>query len=186
MKIHKTDFPGLLLIEPRVFGDARGYFFESYNQSKFEEAGLKFSFVQDNFSKSIKGTIRGLHFQINPYAQGKLCQVIKGEVLDVAVDLRVNSPTFGKVFSVVLSEENHLQLWIPEGFAHGFSVLSEEAIFHYKCTNFYHKESERILLYNDVSLNIDWKVENPIVSEKDKEGKSFSELPNYFFYEDKK
>ena len=180
MKIHKTEFPGLLIIEPDVFGDQRGYFFESYNKQKFEANELHLNFVQDNFSKSKKGTIRGLHFQIEPYAQGKLCQVIKGEVLDVAVDLRKNSPTYGKHFPIILSEENHLQLWIPIGFAHGFSVLSDEAIFHYKCTNFYNKESERILRYDDADLAIDWKVENPIVSEKDRNGSLFSELPVYF------
>jgi len=180
MKIHKTEFPGLLIIEPDVFGDQRGYFFESYNKQKFEANYLHLNFVQDNLSKSIKGTIRGLHFQIEPYAQGKLCQVIKGEVLDVAVDLRKNSPTYGKHFPIILSEENHLQLWIPIGFAHGFSVLSDEAIFHYKCTNFYNKESERILRYDDADLAIDWKVENPIVSEKDRNGSLFSELPVYF------
>lgn len=180
MKIHKTDFPGLLVIEPDVFGDQRGYFFESYNKLEFESNDLNFNFVQDNFSKSVKGTIRGLHFQIEPYAQGKLCQVIKGEVLDVTVDLRKNSPTFGEHFSLKLSEENHLQLWIPVGFAHGFSVLSDDAIFHYKCTNFYNKASERILRYNDPNLAIDWEVENPIVSEKDMNGQLFSELPIYF------
>jgi len=182
MKIHKTEFPDLLVIEPDVFGDERGYFFESYNKAKFELNGLDLNFVQDNFSKSVQGTIRGLHFQINPFAQGKLCQVIKGEVLDVAVDLRFNSPTFGKHFSLKLSEQNHLQLWIPEGFAHGFSVLSEEAIFHYKCTNFYNKESERVIIYNDSDLGIDWLVENPIVSEKDKSGMLFKDLPKYFIY----
>ena len=180
MKIHKTEFPGLLIIEPDVFGDQRGYFFESYNKLKFEANDLHLNFVQDNFSKSIKGTIRGLHFQIEPYAQGKLCQVIEGEVLDVAVDLRKNSPTFGKHFSINLSEENHLQLWIPVGFAHGFSVLSDDAIFHYKCTNFYNRESERILRYDDPDLGIDWKVENPIVSEKDRNGEFFKDLPTYF------
>jgi dTDP-4-dehydrorhamnose 3,5-epimerase len=182
MKIHKTEFPDLLVIEPDVFGDERGYFFESYNKAKFELNGLDLNFVQDNFSKSVQGTIRGLHFQINPFAQGKLCQVIKGEVLDVAVDLRFNSPTFGKHFSLKLSEQNHLQLWIPEGFAHGFSVLSEEAIFHYKCTNFYNKESERVIIYNDSDLGIEWLVENPIVSEKDKTGMFFKDLQKYFIY----
>ncbi len=184
MKIHKTDFPGLLIIEPQVFGDQRGYFFESFNKMRFEENGLNINFVQDNFSKSVKSTIRGLHFQIKPYAQGKLCQVIRGEVLDVAVDLRKNSPTYGKYFSQILSEENHLQLWIPEGFAHGFSVLSDEAIFHYKCSNYYDKASERILRYDDPTLNIDWHVKNPIVSEKDLSGQYFNQLPYYFFFEE--
>lgn len=183
MKINKTEFPGLLLIEPKVFEDDRGYFFESYNKSNFESEGLNLNFVQDNFSKSTKGTIRGLHFQINPFAQGKLCQVISGKVLDIAVDLRINSPTFGKYYSIVLSEENHLQLYIPEGFAHGFSVLSEEAIFHYKCTNFYNRESERVIRFDDPDLKINWNVEYPIVSEKDLKGSFFSELPTYFIYE---
>jgi dTDP-4-dehydrorhamnose 3,5-epimerase len=185
MKIYKTEFPGLLVIEPDVFHDQRGYFFEAFNRYKFDSQNLHLNFVQDNISKSMKGTIRGLHFQIEPYAQAKLCFVVRGEVHDVVVDLRKNSPTFGKHFSVILSEENHLQLFIPVGFAHGFSVLSDEAIFQYKCTNFYNKESERILRYNDPALRIDWKVENPIVSEKDKNGESFSELPTYFEYGEK-
>ncbi len=185
MKIHKTEFPGLLIIESEVFGDERGYFYESYNQNKFLSHGLDIEFVQDNFSKSVRGTIRGLHFQIEPFGQGKLCSVIKGEVLDIAVDLRVNSPTYGKYFSQILSEENFTQIWIPVGFAHGFSVLSDEAIFHYKCSNFYNKESERILRFDDPTLNIDWKVDKPIVSEKDRSGMFFSELPQYFFFEEK-
>lgn len=186
MKIYKTEFPGLLLIEPQIFSDNRGYFFESYNKSRFENEKLNLNFVQDNFSKSTKGTIRGLHFQIKPFAQGKLCQVIKGEVLDVAVDLRLNSPTFGKYYSIILSEENHLQLYIPEGFAHGFSVLSNEAIFHYKCTNYYNRESERTIIFNDPELKINWRIENPVVSEKDRNGSYFSDLPSYFIYEEDK
>ena len=183
MKIYKTEFPGLLLIEPKVFSDQRGYFFESYNKSKFDDEGLKLNFVQDNISKSVYGTIRGLHFQINPFAQGKLCQVIKGEVLDVVVDLRKGSPTYGKHYSVVLSEENHLQLWVPEGFAHGFSVLSEEAVFHYKCTNFYNRDSERVIRFNDPDLKINWQIDNPIVSEKDMQGLLLSDIPTYFTYQ---
>lgn len=182
MKIRRTEFPGLLVIEPDVYNDQRGYFFESYNKQRFDSHNLHLNFVQDNISKSKKGTVRGLHFQIEPFAQGKLCFVVKGEVLDVVVDLRKNSPTFGKHFSLILSEENHLQLFIPVGFAHGFSVLTDEAIFQYKCTNYYNKESERILRYNDPALAIDWKVENPIVSEKDKNGQLLSELPTYFEY----
>ncbi len=183
MKIYKTEFPGLLLIEPKVFSDQRGYFFESYNKSKFDDEGLKLNFVQDNISKSVYGTIRGLHFQINPFAQGKLCQVIKGEVLDVVVDLRKGSPTYGKHYSVILSEENHLQLWVPEGFAHGFSVLSEEAVFHYKCTNFYNRDSERVIRFNDPDLKINWQIDNPIVSEKDMQGLLLSDIPTYFTYQ---
>ena len=132
-----------------MFGDERGYFFESYNEDTYHKAGIDLLFVQDNISKSKKGTIRGLHYQVGDMAQGKLCKVIFGKVLDVAVDIRFGSPTFGKYFSSELSEENHTQLWIPPGFAHGFSVLSEEAIFSYKCTALYSKEHERAILFND-------------------------------------
>ena len=182
MKVQKTNIPGLLIITPDVFGDERGYFFESYNYNKFKSASLELNFVQDNISKSKKGTIRGLHYQIGEFAQGKFCQVIKGKVLDVAVDIRFNSPTFGEYYSVELSEENHTQFWIPPGFAHGFSVLSDEAIFMYKCTNFYSKEHERAIIFNDKDLNIDWKTDNPIVSEKDKLAKAFSEIDKDFLY----
>lgn len=167
MEVIKTEIDGLLVIKPNVFGDERGYFFESYNEESYRNAGIDLSFVQDNISKSKKGTIRGLHYQIGNKAQGKLCKVIYGKVLDVAVDIRFGSPTFGKYFSSELSEENHTQLWIPPGFAHGFSVLSEEAIFSYKCTALYSKEHERSIIFNDSSLNINWKVDSPIVSKKD-------------------
>ncbi len=139
-------------------------------------------FVQDNISKSRKGTVRGLHYQVGENAQGKLCQVIEGEVLDVAVDIRFGSPTFGKHFSLILNSENKLQLWIPPGFAHGFSVLSDEAIFSYKCTNYYSKAHERTIIYNDPDLKIDWKVESPIVSEKDLQASKFKDIEKDFIF----
>ncbi|MEO6694177.1 MAG: dTDP-4-dehydrorhamnose 3,5-epimerase, partial [Ignavibacteria bacterium] len=142
MKIIKSEIGGLLVIEPDFFPDERGFFFESYNKKKYKQAGLNYDFVQDNISKSQKGTIRGLHYQVGQFAQGKLCQVIAGSVIDVAVDVRFGSPTFGKHFTVELTGENHKQIWIPPGFAHGFSVLSDEAIFSYKCTAPYSKKDE--------------------------------------------
>lgn len=182
MEVIKTEIEGLLIIKPKVFGDERGYFFESYNEQSYKLAGIDFNFVQDNISKSKKGTIRGLHYQIGDKAQGKLCKVIYGKVLDVAVDIRFGSPTFGKYFSSELSEENHTQLWIPPGFAHGFSVLSDEAIFAYKCTAVYSKEHERAIIFNDHDLNIDWKVDNPIVSKKDLKSPSFKDISKDFIY----
>lgn len=182
MEIVKTDFDGLLIIKPKVFGDERGYFFESYNEHVFSSADVKFNFIQDNISKSKKGTVRGLHYQINKHAQGKLCKVVYGKVLDVAVDIRFGSPTFGKYFSYELSEENHSQIWIPPGFAHGFSVLSDIAIFSYKCTKFYNKENERAIIFNDTDLNIDWKVADPVVSEKDLAAPKFKEINKDFIY----
>lgn len=182
MKIIKTELEGVLIIEPDFFADARGYFFESYNKKKYEEAGLNFNFVQDNISKSEKGTIRGLHYQVGNNAQGKLCQVISGTVLDVAVDIRFGSPTFGEHFSLILSGDNHKQIWIPPGFAHGFSVLSDEAIFSYKCTSFYSKKDERAILYNDADLKIEWQVERPIVSGKDLKAELFKDIEKDFVY----
>lgn len=182
MEVVKTEFEGLLIIKPKVFGDERGYFFESYNEVVYQKAGIQLCFVQDNISKSKKGTIRGLHYQVGEKAQGKLCKVIFGKVLDVAVDIRFGSPTFGKYFSSELSEENHTQLWIPPGFAHGFSVLSDEAIFSYKCTSLYSKEHERAILFNDTDLNIDWKVSNPIVSEKDLQAIKLKDIQKDFIY----
>ena len=183
LEVIKTEIEGLLLIKPQIFNDARGYFFESFNKQKFEEAAkVKLDFVQDNISKSKKGTIRGLHYQIGDKAQGKLCQVIYGKVLDVAVDIRFGSPTFGKHFSYELSEENHYQMWLPPGFAHGFSVLSDEAIFSYKCTAFYSKEHERAIIFNDPDLNIDWRINNPIVSEKDLDAPLFKDINKDFIY----
>ena len=182
MEVLKTELPGLLLIKPKVFGDERGYFFESYRKEIYHKAGIDFCFMQDNISKSKKNTIRGLHYQVGDKAQGKLCQVIFGKVLDVAVDIRFGSPTFGKYFASELSEENKTQLWIPPGFAHGFSVLSDEAIFSYKCSEPYSREFERSVLYSDKQLNIDWKVDNPIVSEKDLKAKLFKEIDKDFIY----
>lgn len=182
MEVIKTELEGLLLIKPKVFSDDRGYFFESYNETVYRENGIDLCFVQDNISKSKKSTIRGLHYQVGDKAQGKLCKVICGKVLDVAVDIRFGSPTFGKYFASELSEENHTQLWIPPGFAHGFSVLSDEVVFSYKCTTLYNKESERAILYNDKELNIDWKVINPIVSEKDLKAKLFKDIDKDFIY----
>ena len=182
MKIIKTELDGVLIIEPDVFPDSRGFFFESYSEKKYSENGFDYKFVQDNISKSVKGTIRGLHYQVSEFAQGKLCQVILGKVYDVAVDVRFGSPTFGKYFGVELSGENHLQYWLPPGFAHGFSVLSDEAIFMYKCTNYYSKKDERAILFNDEEIGIDWKVETPIISPKDLLAKKFKEIEKDFLY----
>ncbi|MBL8007957.1 MAG: dTDP-4-dehydrorhamnose 3,5-epimerase [Ignavibacteria bacterium] len=182
MKIETTELEGVLVIIPDFFSDERGYFFESYNRKKFEDHGLNMNFVQDNISKSGKGTIRGLHYQTGENAQGKLCQVISGSVLDVAVDIRFGSPSFGKHFAVELNMENHRQVWIPPGFAHGFSVLSDEAVFLYKCTALYSKADERSIFYKDSDLNIDWKVKNEIVSEKDMLSIKFSDIEKDFVY----
>lgn len=182
MKVSNTKISGLLIIEPDVFSDDRGFFFESFSKMRYDEAGINHDFVQDNFSKSKKGTIRGLHYQIGDKAQGKLCQVIEGKVLDVAVDIRFNSPTFGKYFSLVLDSQKKLQLWIPPGFAHGFSVLSDEAVFSYKCTNYYSKTNERAIFFNDPDLNIDWKTSSPVVSEKDLKAALFKNIEKDFFY----
>ena len=169
MNIIKTSIEGIVIIEPRLFKDERGYFFESFNQREFEEKVFKTTFVQDNESKSSYGVIRGLHYQKPPFAQSKLVRVIKGAVLDVAVDIRKGSPTFGQHVAVELTEENHRQFFIPRGFAHGFSVLSEEVIFQYKCDEFYHPEAEGAIAWNDTELGIDWKIprDNVILSEKD-------------------
>ncbi len=182
MEIITTEIPDIKIIKPNVFKDFRGYFYESYNRSKFLQQNLDLKFVQDNISKSCKGTIRGLHYQIGDFAQGKLCQVIYGKVLDVAVDIRFGSPTFGKYISVELSDENNNQIWIPLGFAHGFEVLSDIAIFHYKCTNFYNNSNERSILFNDPQLNIKWNSANPIVSEKDLVATSFCNIKKDFSY----
>lgn len=170
MNIIQTEIKGVVIIEPKIFGDDRGYFFESFSQREFEEKVAKTTFVQDNESKSRYGVLRGLHFQKEPYAQSKLVRVVKGRVLDVAVDIREGSPTFGKHVSVDLSGENKRQLFIPRGFAHGFVVLSEEAIFLYKCDNYYAPDSEGGILWNDPKLKIDWRIpaEDIILSEKDK------------------
>jgi len=183
LKVIKTEIAGLLILEPDVFNDDRGFFFESYSKQRYKDFGILEEFVQDNFSKSKKGTVRGLHYQVGEKAQGKLCQVLEGEVLDVAVDIRFNSPTFGKYFSQVLNSQNKLQLWIPAGFAHGFSVLSDEAIFSYKCTNYYSKAHERSILFNDTDLKIDWKIEHPTVSEKDLNAAKFKDIERDFVYQ---
>lgn len=182
MKVTKTNIEGLLIIEPDVYSDDRGYFFESFSKERYEKLGISLDFVQDNISKSKKGTIRGLHYQVGSKVQGKLCQVITGKVLDVAVDIRFNSPTFGKHLAHVLNSEKQIQIWIPPGMAHGFSVLSEEAVFSYKCTEYYSKEHEKTILYNDTDLNINWLVENPIVSEKDLKAKRLKDIDKDFFY----
>ena len=175
MKFIKTELTGVFIIEPKVFFDDRGYFFESYNEKVFNEAGVTNKFVQDNQSKSSYGTIRGLHFQKGEFAQAKLVRVLQGNVLDVAVDIRLDSPTFSQHVSVELSDENNRQLFIPRGFAHGFAVLSETAIFSYKCDNFYDKEFEGSILFNDKDLGIDWNVDlnKAILSEKDLNNQSF-------------
>lgn len=176
MKLVETGLPGLLVIEPRVFNDDRGYFFESYQFDRYQEAGITLPFVQDNESKSVFGVVRGLHYQLGEFAQAKLVRVVQGKVFDVAVDLRKNSPTFGKWYGLELDEHNKKQLFIPRGFAHGFSVLSETAIFTYKCDNLYSKESERSINPFDPELGIDWMLEkgNAIVSEKDQVAPSFA------------
>lgn len=170
MDVAQTELEGCLVFTPKVFGDQRGLFQELYHQERYQNAGLTQSFVQDNYSRSVKGTLRGLHYQVQNM-QGKLVQVLRGEVFDVCVDLRPKSPTFGQHVSVMLSEENHQQFYIPPGFAHGFYVLSETAEFYYKCTSFYSPEYERTLLWNDEKLNINWPIEGePILSEKDQKG----------------
>ena len=181
MKIISTEFNNLYIVEPKVFDDQRGYFFESYNRSVFEQNGLFFDFVQDNQSRSQYEVIRGLHYQIEPFAQAKLVRVLEGKVLDVVVDLRQNSATFGKSFSIELDAENKKQLLVPRGFAHGFSVLSENATFFYKCDNFYNKDAERGIIFNEPFLNIDWKIpeDKQIFSSKDLKNKSFKEADKF-------
>lgn len=168
MEIIKTKIQDLVIIKPDVFYDDRGYFFEGYNKVRFHEMGLDMQFVQDNESRSMKGVLRGLHFQKPPYAQGKLVRVVKGAVMDVAVDLRKDSPTYGQWESVILTEDNKFMYWIPEGFAHGFVCLEDHSVFTYKCTNVYNKASEGSLRWNDPDINIQWNIDNPILSEKDK------------------
>jgi dTDP-4-dehydrorhamnose 3,5-epimerase len=182
MPFINTDFPGLMIFEPSVFEDPRGYFFESYNQQLFSNNGIDNHFVQDNQSLSRYGVIRGLHYQLSPYAQAKLVRVLKGTILDVVVDIRKGSPDFGKVFSIELSAENRKQLFIPPGFAHGFSVLSESAEVMYKCDNFYHKKSEAGIRFDDPQLNIDWKIPagKQLVSAKDIELPLFKDCINNF------
>jgi len=182
MNILTTPIEGLLVIEPQVFGDNRGFFCETYNEERYKAAGITTDFVQDNMSSSTYGVVRGLHFQRPPYTQAKLVSCVVGKVLDVAVDLRKDSPTFGQWYSVELSAENHRQFFIPRGFAHGFSVLSETAVFTYKCDNLYHPEADGGLLLTDPALNIDWQVpaDKMILSEKDKKHPLLQDLPQIF------
>jgi len=180
MEVSKTHIEGPLIIQPNVFGDHRGYFTESYNQKDFDALGIEGEFVQDNQSLSKKGILRGLHFQKPPHAQGKLVRVIKGKVLDVIVDIRKSSPTYGEHMKVELSEENFTMLWVPPGFAHGFLTLSEDTIFAYKCTDFYAPESEEGLMWNDAGLAIDWGVSDPSLSDKDKVHQSFADFKSPF------
>ncbi|MBI9067501.1 MAG: dTDP-4-dehydrorhamnose 3,5-epimerase [Salinivirgaceae bacterium] len=184
MKITKTKIEGLVIIEPKVFGDERGYFFESYQIERYKESEIYSDFIQDNEAFSGYGVIRGLHYQLAPFSQAKLVRVIKGKVIDVALDIRKGSPTFGQWEAVELSEENKRQLFVPKGFAHGYSVLSDETIFSYKCDNIYHPASERGINLNDVSLNIDWKIptENQIISTKDKVAPDLRDAEINFVY----
>jgi dTDP-4-dehydrorhamnose 3,5-epimerase len=178
MNIIETEIQGVYIIEPKVFGDSRGYFFESFSKKEFESKVGPVEFVQDNESKSCYGVVRGLHFQKPPHAQAKLVRVVKGKVLDVAVDLRKESPTYGRHVAVELSEDNHRQVFIPKGFAHGFSVLSEEAVFQYKCDDYYAPETEGAVAWNDPELNIDWRIpaDMMILSEKDKRHPELKDL----------
>lgn len=184
MEVIKTDIDGVLIIEPKIFKDQRGHFFESYNQLALEELGIKYTFVQDNQSQSSYGVIRGLHFQKPPHAQTKLLRVVQGSIIDVAVDIRKGSPTYGKHVAVELSDENFRQLLIPAGFAHGFSVLSDNAIVQYKCTDYYHPETEGGLLFNDNDIDIDWKIplDEAVLSEKDLKHPNLSNFESPFTF----
>ena len=180
MRITTTLIPDLLIIQPKVFEDDRGYFFESYSKNIFLKHGIDTDFVQDNQSLSQKGVLRGLHFQNPPFAQGKLVRVIKGAILDVALDIRRQSPSYGKHFAIELNEKNKTMLWLPHGFAHGFLTLENETIFSYKCSNYYNKASEDCILWNDKNIAINWGLKAPNLSEKDKSGKSFKEFISPF------
>lgn len=184
MPILKTDFPGLIVIQPDVFEDNRGYFFESYNQKVFLENGIDIHFVQDNQARSSYGIVRGLHYQLGPFAQTKLVRVLSGHIIDAVVDLRKNSPTYGKAYTIELSDENRKQLLVPKGFAHGYSVISESAEVFYKCDEFYNKESEGGVMWNDPALHIDWQIpaEKAIISEKDANQPSFENCRNNFVF----
>ena len=185
MPFTKTEFPGLLIFEPKIWEDERGYFFESYNQNVFNGEGVEINFVQDNQASSEYGVIRGLHYQLNPFAQTKLIRALSGTILDVAVDIRKNSPTYGKVYTIELSADNKKQLLVPKGFAHGYSVLSNTAEVFYKCDAFYNKESEGGIVYNDISLNIDWKIDKKraIISDKDTRHPGFHDCKNNFLHD---
>jgi len=180
MEVKQAPIPGLLIIQPDVFYDSRGYFFESYNKEKFNKIGINTEFLQDNQSLSAKGIVRGLHFQKTPFAQGKLLSVIKGSVLDVAVDIRKKSKFYGKYFSIILSEENKTMFWVPQGFAHGFLSLQDNTIFSYKCTQVFNKESEGSIRWNDPDININWNVINPIISDKDQNAPLLKDLNSVF------
>jgi len=181
MVVTQTNIEGLLMLEPRVFADSRGVFYETFNCDVFKEkTGFDLQFLQDNESISCKNVVRGLHFQLPPFAQGKLVRVVSGRVLDVAVDLRKSSATYGKHQVFELSAENKRQLWIPPGFAHGFVALEDNSVFNYKCTNYYSPVSERTIQWNDVDLNIDWQIVHPIVSEKDQNGLNFTTFVTQF------
>ena len=180
MEVLETRIKDLLIIKPKVFEDARGYFFESYNEAIFKQNGIDLNFIQDNQSLSNAGVLRGLHFQAPPFAQGKLVRVIIGAVLDVAVDIRKNSPTYGQNVTIELNEENKTMFYIPPGFAHGFLTLRDNTIFSYKCTNLYNKASEGTVLWNDKDININWNITNPILSEKDVTGTPFKEFISPF------
>ncbi len=180
MQITATPIPDLLIIQPRVFEDTRGHFFEPYNKSVFRKNGLDIDFVQDNQSLSQAGVLRGLHFQNPPFAQGKLVRVIKGAILDAVVDIRKKSPAYGKHFILELNETNKTMLWIPPGFAHGFLTLEDHTIFSYKCSNYYNKESEDCLLWNDKDIAVNWGIEAPNLSDKDKNGKLFKDFVSNF------
>lgn len=176
MKVTHTKLKGVVIIEPDVFADARGFFLETFAQKRYQEAGLPHEFVQDNLSKSAKGILRGLHLQ-HPFGQGKLVQVVQGEVFDVAVDVRVGSPTFGEWIGTTLSGENHRQVYIPPGFAHGFAVTSEHALFSYKCTEAYHRETELGVIWNDPKVGIEWPLTDPSLSAKDAAFPTLAEIP---------
>ncbi|PKP53032.1 MAG: dTDP-4-dehydrorhamnose 3,5-epimerase [Bacteroidetes bacterium HGW-Bacteroidetes-1] len=180
MEIIETKISDLLIVKPVVFEDNRGYFFESYNKDKFSQHGIDHNFIQDNESKSVKGVLRGLHFQAPPYAQGKLVRVMKGAVLDVAVDIRKNSPTYGEWASILLTESNKWMYWVPPGFAHGFVTMEDNTVFFYKCTNLYNKASEGSIRWNDPDLNIDWGIESPVLSEKDQHAPLFRDFISPF------
>ena len=180
MQLISTSISDLFIIQPKVFEDPRGYFYESYNRAFFEQNNIHAEFVQDNQSLSQKNVLRGLHFQNPPYAQGKLVRVISGSVLDVAVDIRKNSPTYGHYYSIILSEKNKTIFWIPPGFAHGFLTLEDNTIFSYKCTNLYNKASEDAIIWNDPDIGIDWGTKDAILSEKDNEAKFFKDLKSQF------
>lgn len=181
MKVESCKLKDVFVIQPQIFEDERGYFFESFNNKKFEDlTGIKTSFVQDNQSKSKIDVVRGMHFQNPPFAQQKLVRVLQGSILDVVLDIRSNSPTYGEYFTVELSSSNLKQIYVPAGFAHGFKTLEDDTIIVYKCSDYYHPESEQTILWNDPTIQMDWNIKNPIVSEKDKNGRNFDEFQSPF------